>query len=100
MKNAKFAGLALCGGLVLLLAACGAPAPQKSSGGGRAQPRLTDAEVRSCLADQRANGKVQVSRAPQADGSSIVEVAPMPGATTTQVQVDAVTDCISRAAEK
>ncbi len=27
MKNAKFAGLALCGGLVLLLAACGAPAP-------------------------------------------------------------------------
>lgn len=99
MKNAKFARLVLCGGLVLLLAACGGPAPQKSSGG-KAQPRLTDAEVRSCLASERAGGKVQVSRAPQADGSSIVEVAPMPGATTTQVQVDAVTNCISRAAEK
>lgn len=90
-KIGLIAGLAA----TMMLAACG-EAPRKSTPG---KPRLTNAEIQSCVASSGQGAKFAIKHQPQADGSAIVDVGPAPGSPTTQAQVDAVTDCISRAAE-
>lgn len=90
-KIGMIAGLAAA----MTLAACG-EAPRKSSAG---KPRLTNAEIQACVASKGQGAKFAIKNQPQPDGSAIVDVGPAPGSATTQAQVDAVTDCISRAAE-
>lgn len=96
MSYARKIGFGVAVAAALALAGCGGGAPKKR---GPAKPRLTQAEIQTCVATRGQGAKFKIETMPQPDGGAIVDVGPAPGSRTTQAQVDAVTACISLAAE-